>query len=99
MKKIMYYAVYDVSDDLTRNTIIQILKNTGFTRIQKSVFCGRISSQQKKDLIEKIKVIIGEKKDSFYLIMSCNQCFGKIRIVGMGFDKEYVMDEKISEVL
>ena len=99
MKKIMYYAVYDVSANSIRNAIIHTLKNIGFTRIQKSVFCGRISSQQKKDLIEQIKIIIKNDDDSFYLIMSCHQCFGKIQIIGKGFDTAYVMDQKHSEVL
>ena len=99
MKKIMYYAVYDINEDLTRNAIIHTLKNIGFTRIQKSVFCGRISSQQKKDIIEQVKIILKNENDSFYLIMSCNQCFGKMQIVGKGFDKEYVLDQKLSDVL
>jgi CRISPR-associated protein Cas2 len=99
MKKITYYAVYDISNDNTRDALIHILKNAGFIRIQKSVFCGRISSQQKKDIIEQIKSTIKNNDDSFYLIMSCSQCFGKIQIIGNGFDQEYVKDEKYSEVL
>lgn len=98
MKKNMYYAVYDVTDDSTRTAVIHILKNAGFVRIQKSVFCGNISGQQRKDLIETVKATVQES-DSFYLILTCNQCFGKIQIVGKGFDKEYVSDEKPSMVL
>lgn len=98
MKKNMYYAVYDIADDSTRTAVIHILKNSGFVRIQKSVFCGRISGQQRKDLIEMTKSTVQEN-DSFYLILACNQCFGKIQIVGKGFDKEYVADEKSSVVL
>lgn len=94
----MYYAVYDVRDDSTRTAVIHILKNAGFVRIQKSVFCGKISGQQRKDLIETVKATVQES-DSFYLILACNQCFGKIQIVGKGFDKEYVADEKPSVVL
>jgi CRISPR-associated protein Cas2 len=94
----MYYAVYDVTDDSTRTSVIHVLKNAGFVRIQKSVFCGKISGQQRKDLIETVKATVQEN-DSFYLILACNQCFGKIQIVGKGFDKEYVADEKPSVVL
>jgi len=96
--KNMYYAVYDVSDDNTRTSVIHALKNHGFVRIQKSVFCGNISNQQKKDLIEIIKTIISDD-DSFYLVLSCNRCFGRVVIVGQGFDKEYVADKKGSMVL
>lgn len=98
MKESMYYATYDVSDNGTRDSIINILKNSGFSRIQKSVFCGKISNQQKKDIIEKIKIVIAET-DSFYLMMACTTCFGKMSIVGKGFDKEYVSDEKDSVIL
>lgn len=98
MKKSMYYAVYDISDDSTRSSVIHILKNQGFSRIQKSVFCGSLSGQNKKDLIESIKMIVDEN-DSFYLILTCNQCFGKIKIIGKGFDEEYVSDKKPAVVL
>ena len=53
MKKNMYYAVYDITDNSTRSSVIHILKNQGFSRIQKSVFCGSLSGQNKKDLIKK----------------------------------------------
>ncbi len=98
MKKSMYYAVYDISDDKTRIRTIQALKNMGFVRIQKSVFCGSLSSQQKKDLIEILKRITGEN-ESVYLILACQKCFGKVTIIGHGFDKEYVADDLESLVL
>lgn len=98
MKKNMYYAVYDISENSIRNSVIHILKNQGFSRIQKSVFCGGLSGQNKKDLIESIKNIVDET-DSFYLILTCNQCFGKIKIIGKGFDEEYVSDKKSALVL
>jgi len=99
LKKNMYYAIYDITDNSTRSSLVYILKNAGFIRIQKSVFCGNISSQQKKDVIELVKNIMEDKDDSFYLILTCRQCFGKIETIGKGFDKEYVSDEKYSEVL
>ncbi len=58
-----------------------------------------LSGQQKKDLVEKIKHIISEEDDSFYLIMSCNQCFGNIITLGKNFDVDYVSDKTSSMVL
>ncbi|MCE2507286.1 MAG: CRISPR-associated endonuclease Cas2 [Nitrosopumilaceae archaeon] len=98
MKNNMYYAVYDITNNSTRNSIIYILKNQGFVRIQKSVFCGSLSGQNKKDMTESIKSVV-DKNDSFYLILTCNRCFGKIKIIGKGFDKEYVSDKKPAVVL
>ncbi len=94
----MYYAVYDITDNGIRESLVQVLKDAGFTRIQKSVFCGKISNQQKKDILENVKNIINQDADSFYLIMSCSQCFGKIVTIGKKFDKEYVTDSKSSMV-
>lgn len=93
----MYYVAYDVSDDDIRSGLIQILKDAGFTRIQKSVFCGKISQQQKKDIVEKVKQVITDD-DSFYMFLACQHCFGKVTIIGKGFDKEYVSNEKAAEV-
>jgi CRISPR-associated endonuclease Cas2 len=91
--------VYDISDDLRRETIIQILKDASLTRIQKSVFCGKLSRQRKKDLLAKIKNIICVDDDSFYLIMNCNLCFSQTAIIGQGFDIEYISNKKESMVL
>lgn len=41
-------------------------------------------------MIEIIKNVITE--DSFYLILSCSQGFGKLTMVDKGFDKDYVSD-------
>ena len=95
----MYYAVYDITENSTRESVIHILKDASLVRIQKSVFCGRLSGQQKKDLVEKIKTIIVHEEDSFYLIISCSQCFGKIITIGKNFDVDYVSDKKPSVVL
>lgn len=98
MKNVMYYAVYDITENPTRESLINVLKDASLVRIQKSVFCGSLSGQQKKDLVEKVRHIISEETDSFYLIMSCSQCFGKIKTIGKGFDADYVSDTKPSMV-
>jgi CRISPR-associated protein Cas2 len=94
----MYYVVYDISGNKTRSQTAQSLKDSGFVRIQESVFCGSLSAQQKKNLTEKLKRIAGEG-ESIYLILTCQHCFGKITIIGQGFDKEYVSGDKIGVVL
>ena len=95
----MYYAVYDITNNSIRESLINILKDESFVRIQKSVFCGSLSGQQKKNLIEKVNHVISHDVDSFYLIMSCSQCFGKIITIGKNFDAEYVSNQKPSIVL
>src|SRR5919106_1773822 len=99
MKSSLYYAIYDVSDNSSRSRLIRILRDAGFIRVQKSAFCGTLSGQEKKDLIECVKLVLKDDNDSFYLIVTCSQCFGKISVVGKGFDSEYVRGRKSAMVI
>jgi CRISPR-associated protein Cas2 len=94
-----YYGIYDVSDDDIRNNVIRILKNLGFTRIQESVFCGSLSIQQKKDLIEDVKKILIKETDSFLLVLSCKQCFGKVISIGKILDLDWIVNNDDSIVI
>lgn len=94
----MYYSAYDITENNIRDSVIHILKDAGLVRIQKSVFCGNLSNQERKDLTENVKQVIDFETDSFYLIPSCNQCFGKIITIGQNFDAEYVQGKKPSMV-
>lgn len=98
-KSVAYYSIYDITDNSKRESIIHVLKNFGMTRIQKSVFCGMLTKQQKKDLIQQVNSINLLESDSFCLLMSCTQCFGNIIVIGQDFDREYVTDKKPSMVL
>ncbi|RNJ73489.1 MAG: CRISPR-associated endonuclease Cas2 [Thaumarchaeota archaeon S14] len=94
----MHYAVYDISDDPTRTSVADALKNSGFVRVQKSVFCGTLSGQSKKDLLERVRLILArpdgeDGADSFYLIMTCAACYGNIETIGEAFDPEYASGE------
>jgi|SRR3954447_14333084 CRISPR-associated protein Cas2 len=101
MSKILptYYGIYDISDNNIRNDVIQILKDLGFTRIQESVFCGSLSTQQKKDLIENVKKVITNRSDSFMLILSCKQCFGKVIAIGKNVDIKWIVNNDESIVV
>lgn len=47
-------VVYDISDDGLRNKLAELLKDLGFTRIQKSAFLGEVSEQERRDLEARI---------------------------------------------
>lgn len=98
MQSNLYYVIYDITENKQRTKLIHFLKSVGLTRIQKSVFCGEIKAQQKKELIEYLKNT-HKRTDSIYLIQSCKNCFGKIKIFGKGFDKAYVTNTKSAEVI
>ena len=85
----MYFGVYDISENSNRESIIQVLKDAGLIRIQKSVFCGKLAIQQRKDLMCKVRQIIDVEVDSFFLIKNCKVCFKDMLTVGQTFDEEY----------
>jgi CRISPR-associated endonuclease Cas2 len=95
--ELLYYAVYDVSSNKRRANIVIKLKNSGMTRIQKSVFCGTLNTQQLKDLKESLKPII-TSHDKIYIIRTCEKCVGKIETIGEPFDLDYVSNKKSGEV-
>jgi len=97
MKGQLYYATYDLSNDAIRGKVSTALKGAGLTRIQYSVFCGPLNKQQKKDLVETLKKLT-EENGSVYLIAACEACYGKLTIIGEGFDKEYVTGDKRVEI-
>ena len=67
--------------------------------VYRKVFsAGLYLLSRKKDLIENLKRITGEN-ESVYLILACQKCFGKVTIIGRGFDKEYVANDLESMVL
>ncbi len=96
--ELSYYAIYDVSDNATRSRLVRMLKDAGFIRVQKSAFCGTLSGQEKKDLLERIKFTMKDDSDSFYLILTCHRCFGRISIIGKSFDFEYLKGKKAGMV-
>lgn len=99
----MHYAVYDIGDDSTRTSVADALKDAGFERVQKSVFCGTLSQQSKKDILERVRLILGDPGEeggarSFYLIMTCAACFGSIETIGEAFDPESAAGETPARV-
>ena len=94
----MYFAVYDISENSIRESIIQVLKDAGLVRIQKSVFCGKLAGQQKKDLMCMVRQIIDIDVDSFFLVKNCKVCFKDMLTVGQKFDEEYVSGKTKSMV-
>ena len=47
-------VVYDITNDSLRSKIAEILKDFGLIRIQKSAFIGEITSEERKDLEERL---------------------------------------------
>ncbi|MDR3223201.1 MAG: CRISPR-associated endonuclease Cas2 [Methanobrevibacter sp.] len=73
-------AVYDISENKSRNTLIKLLRHFGFYRIQKSVFVGNLSLNKRMDLMEDIEIHLSSDRDSIILFPICESCKDSIEI-------------------
>ena len=93
----LVWAIYDISDDKTRNKIVKICKEAGLYRVQKSVFVGEIEPNRLDELSLQSERIIDKERDSVYIFPMCEQDFKKVILQGKAFDKDLVSDEIISK--
>ncbi len=91
------WVVYDITDTRKRDEVIKICKGYGLYRVQKSVFLGNLNRNELDSVALECKEAIDEKTDSLYVFPMCDDCFGKIKLIGNAFDKELVSDEIISK--
>ncbi len=61
--------------------------------MQKSVFLGELNANQIDEMAMMSKELIDEKTDSVYIFPLCQEDFGKVRVLGQGFDEGLVTDE------
>ncbi|MDY0131117.1 MAG: CRISPR-associated endonuclease Cas2 [Desulforegulaceae bacterium] len=97
MLRTLVWIIYDITDDKIRGKIAKECKKSGLTRVQKSVFLGRIDWNRFDELAERFDELIIKKTDSVYIFPFCQEDFKKIRVLGQGFDKKYVNDEILAK--
>jgi CRISPR-associated protein Cas2 len=97
MLNTLVWIIYDIADDKIRGRVAKECKKAGLTRVQKSVFLGRLEWNRFDELAEKFEEIIVKKTDSVYVFPFCQEDFKKIRVLGQGFDKKYVNDEILAK--
>ena len=67
------------------------------TRVQKSIFLGKLDINRFDELTEICLDEIDEETDSVYLFPFCQEDFRRINVLGQGFDKKLVNDEILSK--
>ncbi len=77
----IYWIIYDISDNKKRLKVSEQCKNLGLKRIQKSSFIGVISRNKAEMLAIKCREII-DKNDCVFLIPTCKNCFSNKIIIG-----------------
>lgn len=93
------WLIYDISNNKARKKVADHCKDRGLYRVQKSVFLGDLNSNQTDELVELSRELINLKTDSLYVMPMCRDDFGKVQILGQGFDGELVADELITKVI
>lgn len=88
----LFWVIYDISENKARTKVSSKCKNYGLQRIQKSAFIGDLTNNKAEMLILEIKEIIG-KKDCVFVFPSCKTCFENKLIVG-SFDQERLKERK-----
>jgi CRISPR-associated protein Cas2 len=93
------WVVYDISKDRTRTKVAKRCLDFGLYRVQKSVFLGDIASNRIEEIILFSRELMNLETDSVYVFPMCQEDFGKVRILGQGFDRQLVADELLTKIL
>ncbi|MBT3387306.1 MAG: CRISPR-associated endonuclease Cas2 [Desulfobacula sp.] len=91
------WIMYDIVSNKTRNRVAKKCKKYGMTRVQKSIFLGKLDINRFDELTEICLDEIDEETDSVYLFPFCQEDFRRINVLGQGFDKKLVNDEILSK--
>lgn len=93
----LVWVIYDISENRIRSRVAKICKNYGLFRVQKSAFLGDLNKNEADSLGLECEAIVAGS-DSVYVFPMCEECFGKIKLIGEGFDRELVSGLTITKV-
>ncbi|MGA9098318.1 MAG: CRISPR-associated endonuclease Cas2 [Methanotrichaceae archaeon] len=93
----LVWVIYDISENRIRSRVAKICKGYGLFRVQKSAFLGDLNKNEADSLSLECEAAIKES-DSVYVFPMCEDCFGKIKLIGQGFDRELVSGMTITKV-
>lgn len=71
-------VTYDISDNTTRSYFIKKLQSYGLYRIQKSVFAGYLTLDNRMDLADETDSFLSSDNDSIIIIPVCKNCKSSI---------------------
>lgn len=75
-------VTYDISDNTTRSYYIKKLQSYGLYRIQKSVFAGHLTLDERLDLADETESFLSSEKDSIIIFPICKNCKDSILYSG-----------------
>ena len=88
----LFWLIYDISENKVRSKIASKCKNYWFFRVQKSSFIGNLSKNRAEMLILEIKDLDLKPEDCIFMIPACKSCFSEREIIGK-LDEERLKDK------
>ena len=82
MVDILVFVMYDITDNSTRSSFVKKLQHYGLRRIQKSIFCGFLSIDERLNLASEFDFYMSSEQDSIILIPACESCLESVFIEG-----------------
>ena len=74
---------YDIPEDKRRTRVMKIIEGYG-QRAQYSVFECEVRAADLRQLQERLAAVIDEKVDDVRFYALCNDCLGKVLVLGKG---------------
>jgi len=75
-------VIYDITDDRIRERVVTVCKEAGLARIQKSAFLGKLNSQQRKHLKNRLKRVLDNNKGNIQIFLICDADIRFREIIG-----------------
>jgi len=92
----LVWVVYDITNDKIRNKVSDACIDSGLYRVQKSVFLGTLSSNERDTLALKCEELIDKQVDSVYIFPMDKKSFESVKLLGQAFNKDLVSDEVLT---
>lgn len=87
------WVMYDIGANGARTKVAKACKQAGLYRVQKSVFLGTLTENEKDALKLDINELINEEQDSVYIFPMSKDELQATVLLGQAFDKDLVTDE------
>ncbi|MEK6824338.1 MAG: CRISPR-associated endonuclease Cas2 [Nanoarchaeota archaeon] len=88
----LFWLIYDITENKIRSKIASKCKNYGLFRVQKSSFIGSLSKNRSEMLMLEIKDLELKPEDCIFMIPACKSCFSEREVIGK-LDEERLKDK------
>lgn len=92
----LFWVIYDISDNNARTKAINICKDYGMFRVQKSAFIGITTKNKAEMMAIEFRRVLGPE-DCLFIIPACESCFKHKIIIGK-IDEERLKEKEFEIV-